>query len=97
MSWSFSQQKKTLLRRGFIFKPTERPYVPLKNGARNFRNSSPFKRLACFYVTITGDCERFTTLALKQVFLKTKTFCRKLECRFHTNLRCQKLMLIQIE
>ena len=36
--------------RGFILKPTERAYIPLKNGTRNFQNSPPFERSAFFYV-----------------------------------------------
>ena len=44
--------------RGFILKPTERAQVPLKNDARDFQNSPPFERLACFYVTIRGNFEK---------------------------------------
>ena len=66
-----------LFLRGFILKPTERAYVDLKNDARNFQNSPPFERLACFYVTISGNFERFQTLTLKQIFWKTKTFVKK--------------------
>ena len=29
---------------GFILKSIERPYVPLKSGSRDFKNSPPFKR-----------------------------------------------------
>ena len=51
-----------LRRRGFILKPIERPHVPLKNGTKNFRNSPPFKRSACFYVTIAWNFERYQYL-----------------------------------
>ena len=33
--------------------------VFLKNGARDFRNSPPFGRWACFYVTIIRNFDRF--------------------------------------
>ena len=61
----------------------DRAQVLLKNSTRDFQNSSPFKRSACFYVTISGNCKRFQyTLTLKQIFWKTKAFFKKLECRF---------------
>ena len=39
--------------RGFILKPTERAWVLLKNGARDFQNSPSFERLACFDLLIS--------------------------------------------
>ena len=33
--------------------------VLLKNGTRNFQNSPPFERSTCFFVTISGNFERF--------------------------------------
>ena len=48
----------SFLRRS-ILKPTERAHVLLKNGTRDFQNSPPFERSACFYVTIVGNFERF--------------------------------------
>ena len=50
---------KKLFLRVFILKSTERAYILLQNGARDFQNSPPFYRLACFYVTISGNFERF--------------------------------------
>ena len=40
---------------GPILKQTERAYVLLKNGTREFQNSPPLKRSVCFYVTISGN------------------------------------------
>ena len=57
-----------LLHRGFILKPIERPYVPLKSGTRDFSNNLPFKRSACFYVTITENFERFQYLNFETSF-----------------------------
>ena len=37
-----------LFLRGFILKPTERAYILLKNGTRDFQNSPPFERSAWF-------------------------------------------------
>ena len=46
-----------------------------KNGTRDFLNTSPFKRLACLYVTLTRDFEGFQYLNFtQQVFWQTKTF-----------------------
>ena len=53
--------------------------VLLKNGTRDFQNSSPFDRLACFYVTFSGNFKRFKALTLQQIFWKTKTFFKKPE------------------
>ena len=48
--------------RGFILKSTERAQVLLKIGSRDFQNSPPFERLACFYKKISGNSERFQHL-----------------------------------
>ena len=67
-----------LFLRGFILKPTERAYVLLKNGTRDFQNSLPFKRSAWFYVTISGSFERCQYFNSETNFLENK----KLEHRF---------------
>ena len=68
--------------------------------------SAFFMRLAYFYVTITGDFERFNYFAVKTSFLKqNEIFFKKLEyCflvertqYFYTELPCQKPVLRQIE
>ena len=47
---------KTQLFGGFL--TTKRnPWVPLKNGTRDFKNSRPFTRSTYFCVKITGDFE----------------------------------------
>ena len=51
--------------RGFIFKPTEKAQVLLKNGTRDFQNNPMFERSACFYVTISEIYEHF------QYYLRT--------------------------
>ena len=70
-----------LFLRIFILKPTERAQVLLKSGTRDFLNSPPFERSACFYVTISENFV-FNILTLKQIFWKTKAFLKKLEYRF---------------
>ena len=42
-------QENASLYISFIFKPIQSPYVPLKNGTRDFQNSPPFKGPARFY------------------------------------------------
>ena len=66
-----------LFLRGFILKSTERAYVDLKNDARNFQNSPPFERLACFYVTISGNSERFQYFNFKKYFLENEKLFKK--------------------
>ena len=74
-----SKHWKTLFLRVYIVKLTVRTKVLLKNGTRDFQNSSPFDRLACFYVTFSGNFKRFKALTLQQIFCKTKTFFKKPE------------------
>ena len=54
----------------------------LKNSTRDFHNSPPFGRSACFYMTVSGNFESFQYFNFGTCFLKTKTFFKKLECRF---------------
>ena len=42
----------------FHFKAIRKSTCSFKNGNRDFQNSPPFKRSACFYVTISGYFER---------------------------------------
>ena len=54
--------------RGFILKPTERAQILLEISTRNFQKSPSFKRSTCFYVTITGNFERFQDFYFKTNF-----------------------------
>ena len=54
--------------RGFILKSTERAQVLLKIGSRDFQNSPPFERLACFYEKFSGNSERFQHLKFETDF-----------------------------
>ena len=82
MSWFLVLTFENAFLRVFILKPTERAQFLLKNGTRDFQNSPPFERSACFYVTISESFKRFQYLTLKQIFWKTKPFFKKLEYRF---------------
>ena len=66
-----------LFLRGFILKPTERAYVLLKKATRDFPNSLPFERLACFYVTISGNIERFQYFNFETDFLEIENLFQK--------------------
>ena len=57
--WVGFLTRETLFLRGFILKSTERAYILLKNGIRDFQNSPPFERSTCFYVTISENFEHF--------------------------------------
>ena len=67
---------------GSILKPTERAKVLLKMGTRDFQNSPPFERLACFYVTIIENFERFQCFNFETNFLENGNFIKNLENRF---------------
>ena len=68
---------KTLFLRGFVFKPTERALVFLKNGTRDFQNSPPFERSACFHVTISENFEYFQYFNFETDFLENENFFPK--------------------
>ena len=56
--------------RGFILELTGRTQVLLMNDTINFKNSLTFERSAFFYVTITGNLERFQYFSFETNFLK---------------------------
>ena len=53
----------------FYFEATERAYALLKHSNKDFTNSPPFERSTCFYVTATGNFERFQYFNLGTNFL----------------------------
>ena len=57
--------------------PTERAYIFLKNGTKDFENSPPFQRSACFYVTISGNFERFQYFNFEADFLENENLFHK--------------------
>ena len=61
----------------FILKSTERAEVLLKNNATDFQNSPSFERSACFYVTISGNSERFQYLNFETDFLENENLFQK--------------------
>ena len=63
--------------RGFILKSTKRAQVFLKNGTRDFQNSPPFVRSACFYVTISGNFKRFQYCSFEKDFLENENLSSK--------------------
>ena len=71
-----------LFLRGIILKPTEREQVLLKNVTRDFQNSPPFERSACFYETFTVNSERFQYFNFKTDFLKNEDLFEKTRVPF---------------
>ena len=53
-----------------MLKPTERAYILLKKGTRDFQNRPPFERSLCFYVTITGNFAGFQYFNFETDFLE---------------------------
>ena len=56
----------------FHFKTNRKSIGSSKNGTRDFQNSPPLERSACFYPTITGNFERFQCCNFKANFLKNE-------------------------
>ena len=52
--------------------PTERAWTLLKNDPRDFQNSPPFERSACFYVTTSESFTRFQCLNFETNFLENR-------------------------
>ena len=78
----------------------------LKNGTIGFQNKPLLERSACFYVTITGNFERFRYFQFKTDFLENENFFQKTGVlffqfkklrlkthHFHTKLPYQKPIL----
>ena len=69
--------KKRIFIRSFILKPSDRVYILLKKRTRDFRNSPPFERSACFYVTICENFKRFQYFNFETDFLENKNIFQK--------------------
>ena len=65
----FVLTQKTLFLRVFILKVTERVQIFLEKVTRDFQNGPLFERSTCFYVTITGNFERFQYFNFETDFL----------------------------
>ena len=63
--------------RVFILKPIEIAQVLLKNCTRDFQNSPPFERSACFYVTISESFKRFQYFNFETNFLENENLFQK--------------------
>ena len=71
------------IRKSSQFKANRKSVVSSKNGTRDFQNSLPFERSACFFMWQSVKVSNvFNTSTLKQIFWKTKTFFKNLEYRF---------------
>ena len=62
----------------FILKPTERAYVPLENGTRDFQNSTPCERSLYFFVIISWNFERFQWFNFETNFLENKNLFQEI-------------------
>ena len=95
---------------GLILKLTKRAQALLKSSNRDFQNSAPFERSACFYVTSSGNFVSFQYFNFETNFQENKTLFQITESNvfqlkvlrleknhFHINLSCQKPILRQIE
>ena len=59
------------------FKGQQKEQRFFKNGTRDFQNSLPTETLACFYVTIDGNFERFQYFNFETNFLKNENLFQK--------------------
>ena len=53
-----------------------------KNGTRDFQNSPPFARSACFYETISGNFEGFQYCNFETDFLENENLFQKTRVTF---------------
>ena len=53
-----------------------------KGGTRDFQNSPPFKRSACFNVTLSENFERFHYFNFKIDFLEKENLSKKTRLKF---------------
>ena len=51
--------------------------LTFENGTRDFQNSSPFERSACFYVTISESFKRFQYFDFETNFLENENLFQK--------------------
>ena len=79
LGWFLSRQRKTLCLRCFILKSTGRAWILLKNTTRDFQNSPPFERCACFYVTITENFKGIQYFNFETNSLKNENLFQKLK------------------
>ena len=56
---------------------TERAYVLLKRGTRDFQISLPFERSVCLYVIISGNFGRFQYFNFETDFLENENLFQK--------------------
>ena len=61
----------------FHFKTNRKRIGFSKNGTRDFQNSPPFERSACFYVTISENFERFHNFNFGTDFLDNENLFQK--------------------
>ena len=59
-------------KRDFLLKAIERAQTLLRNGTRDFKNSPPLEKSACFYVTISGNFEHFQYFNFETDFLENE-------------------------
>ena len=76
--WFLSYHWETLFLRGFILKPTERAWVLLKTVLGIFEIGLCLRDRHVFMGQSIEILNVFNTLTLEQIFLKTKTFLKKL-------------------
>ena len=56
------------------FESQQKAQALLKNDTRDFQNSLLFKRLARFYVTVSGNFDRFQQFNFERDFLENENF-----------------------
>ena len=77
LSWFFVLTQENAFFQRFHFKFNRNNIDSSKSGTRDFQNSPPFERSACFYVAITGYFERFQYFNTETNFLTMKLFSQK--------------------
>ena len=77
----FASRQGNVFSQIFHFNVNRKRIRSSEKGTRDFNNSFPFERSACFYVIISGNFQGFHYCNFEINFWKTKTFFEKLEYR----------------
>ena len=104
LGWFLSQHRKTLCLTDSISWPRKTRWILLKSGTKDFKNSLPFEKSACFCATTTGNFECVHYFIFEINFLKNENLFENTgvpffssKYYFHKTLPCQKPLLRQIQ
>ena len=81
----------------FHFKANRKSNGSSKKCTRDFQNNPLVERSACFYVTVSGDFERFKYFNFETDFVENENLFHKTGALFFTKLPYEKPLLREIK